>query len=192
MRSETLERYLGTLSGRLPDSVVEELADGLEETWHRYLGLGLAPEEAAAAAVTEFGAPDVIMAEFARAHPGRRAARRLLAAGPIVGLCWAVALVTGRAWSWPVPVPARIVPGVALVAVMVLLAVAGRGIRCRSAGRAGAAACIGTAALDAFMIIGVLATDPAARWVAAVAMAASAARLVLSVRLLRPILAWGG
>ena len=191
MRSETLERYLGTLSGQLPRPVVEELADGLEETWHRYLRLGLPPEEAAAAAVAEFGAPDVIAAEFARSHPGRRAARRLLAAGPAVGLCWAAVLVTGRAWSWPVPVPARIVPGVALVAVMVLLAVAVRGIRYRSVGLAGAAGCIGTAALDAFMIIGVLAADPAARW-AAVAMTASAARLVLSVRLLRPVLAWGG
>jgi len=192
MRSETLERYLGTLSVQLPGPVVEELADGLEETWHRYLCLGLAPEEAAAAAVAEFGPPDVIVTEFARGHPGRRAARRLLAAGPAVGLCWAVVLVTGRAWSWPVPMPARIVPGVALVAVVVLLAVGVRGIRYRSVGLAGAAGCIGTAALDAFMIIGVLAADPAARWAAAVAMTASAARLVLSVRLLRPVLAWGG
>src|SRR4051812_27850025 len=111
MRSETLERYLDTLSGQLPGPVVEELADGLEETWRRYLCLGLAPEEAAAATVAEFGAPDVIVAEFARAHPGRRAARRLLAAGPVVGLCWAVALVTGRAWTWPVPAASQIVPG---------------------------------------------------------------------------------
>ena len=192
MRSEALERYLDTLSGQLPGPVVEELADGLEETWRRYLCLGLAPEEAAAAAVAEFGAPDVIVAEFARTHPGRRAARRLLAAGPIVGLCWAVALVTSRAWSWPVPVSARIVPGVALVAVVVLLAVAVRGIRYRSVGRAGAAGCIGTAALDAFMIIGVLAADPPARWGMAVAMTASAARLMLSVRLLPPVLTWGG
>lgn len=42
------------------------------------------------------------------------------------------------------------------------------------------------------MIIGVLAADPADRWAAAVAMTASAARLVLSVRLLRPVLAGGG
>ena len=192
MRPETLGRYLDTLSGQLPGPVVEELADGLEETWRRHLSLGLAPEEAAAAAVAEFGAPDVIVAEFARAHPGRRAARRLLAAGPIVGLCWAVALVTGRAWSWPVPVPVRIVPGLALVAVVVLLAVAMRGTRYGSVGLAGAAGCIGTAALDAFMIIGVLAADPPARWGVAVAMTASAARLMLSVRLLPPVLTRGG
>jgi hypothetical protein len=103
-----------------------------------------------------------------------------------------VALVTGRAWTWPLPAAAGIVPGLALVAVVALLAVAVRTTRYRAAGRAGAAGCIGTAALDAFMIIGVLAADPAARWAVAVAMIASAARLGLSARLLRPVLAGGG
>jgi hypothetical protein len=42
------------------------------------------------------------------------------------------------------------------------------------------------AAPEAFMILGVLAADPAARRAAAVAMTASAARLGLSARLLRP------
>ena len=65
--------YLDALAGQLPGPVVEELAGGLEETYRRYLGLGLSPEAAA------------------------RAARWLLAAGPVVGACWAVAL----------PVPAR-------------------------------------------------------------------------------------
>ena len=135
--------------------------------------------------------PSLIAAEFARTHPARRAARRLLAAGPLVGACWAVALLTGRAWTWPVPVAAGIVPGVILVAVVALVAVAARGIRYRSVGRAGTAGCIGAAALDGFMIIGVLAADPAARWAVAVAMAASAVRLGLSVRLLRSVLANG-
>ena len=183
--------YLDALAGQLPGPVVEELAGGLEETYRRHLGMGLNPEAAARATVAEFGDPGLIAAEFARAHPARRAARRLLAAGPLVGACWAVALVTGRAWTWPVPVAARIVLGVILVAVVALLAVAARGIRYRSVGRAGTAGCIGTAALDGFMIIGVLAADPAARWVAAAAMTASAARLGLSVRLLRPVLASG-
>lgn len=184
--------YLDALAGQLPGPVVEELADGLEETYRRHLGLGLTPEAAAAAAVTEFGEPDLVAAEFARAHPARRASRRLLVIGPVVGLFWAVALITGRAWAWPVPMAARIVPGVALVAVVALLAVAARGIRYRSVGRAGAAGCVGTAALDAFMIIGVLSADPAARWAAAVAVTASAARLGLNARLLRSALARNG
>jgi len=187
-----ITRYLDVLAGQLPGPVVEELAGGLEETYRRHLGLGLAPEAAAQAAVAEFGAPELIAAEFARAHPARRAARRLLMTGPVVGSCWAVALLTGRAWAWPVPVAARIVPGLALVAVVVLLAVAARGIRYRPIGRAGVAGCIGTAALDAFMIIGVPAADPAARWAVAVAITASAARLALNVRLMRPVLAGNG
>jgi hypothetical protein len=184
--------YLETLSGQLPGPVVEELADGLEETYRRHRSLGLAPEAAAVAAVAEFGAPELIAVEFARAHPARRAARRLLAVGPAVGLCWAVALVTGRAWTWPVPVAAGIAPGLALLAVVTLLAVAARTTRYRAAGRAGAAGCIGTAVLDTFMILGVLAADPAARWAVAAAMIASAARLGLSARLLRPVLAGNG
>jgi hypothetical protein len=186
-----IARYLDALAGQLPGPVVEELADGLEETYRRHLSLGLTPEAAAEAAVTEFGDPDLIAAEFARAHPARRAARRLLVIGPAVGLFWAIALITGRAWTWPVPLAARIVPGVTLLAVVALLAVAARGIRYRPVGRAGTAGCVGTAALDAFMIVGVLAADPAATWALAVAMTASAARLGLSARLLRPVLASG-
>jgi hypothetical protein len=184
--------YLDALSRQLPSHVVEELADGLEETYRRHLGLGLAPETAARAAAAEFGDPDLIAAEFTRVHPARRAARRLLAAGPAVGLCWAVALVTGRAWTWPVPMVAGLVPGVVLMAVVAVLAFAARSTRYRSIGRAGVAGCIGTAALDAFMIIGVLAADPAARWAVAMAIAASAARLVLNVSLVRSALTASG
>jgi hypothetical protein len=191
-RPGLIARYLDSLAGQLPGSVVEELADGLEETYRRHLGLGLTPEAAAEAAVTEFGDPNLIAAEFARGHPARRAARRLLVIGPVVGVCWAVALLTGHAWAWPVPMAARIVPGAALVAIVALLAVAAGGVRYRFVGRAGAAGCIGTAALDAFMIIGVLAADPAARWAVAVAVTASAARLALNMRLMRPVLAGNG
>jgi hypothetical protein len=191
MRAEELKGHLDALARELPGPVVEELADGLEETYRRYLGLGLAPGAAVEAAVAEFGDPELIAAEFARAHPARRAARWLLMTGPVVGSCWAVALVTGRAWTWPVPVAARIMPGLALVAVVALLAIAARSTRYRSAGRAGAAGCLGTAALDAVMIIGVLAADPSLRWAVIMATTASVARLALNVRLLRPALAGG-
>src|SRR6185437_9041263 len=86
--------HLDALAGQLPGPVVEELAGGLEDTYRRHLGLGLASEAAARAAVAEFGDPGLIAAESA------------------------------RAWTWPVPVAARIVPGVILVAVVALLAVA--------------------------------------------------------------------
>lgn len=176
--------YLAQLSRQLPAPLAEELADGLDETYHRYLGLGLPPEAAAEAAVAEFGDPELIAAEFTRAHPVRRAARALLRIGPLVGACWVVALVTGRAWTWPVPLTAGLVPGTALVIAVVLLGVAARTTRYRPAARAGMAGCVGTVALDASMIIGVLVADPAVRSAAVVAMAASAARLGFSARLL--------
>jgi hypothetical protein len=81
--------YLDAMAGQLPGPVVAELAGGLEETYRRHLGLGLglASKPAARAAVTEFGDPGLIAAEFTRVHPARPAARRLLAAGPVVGAC---------------------------------------------------------------------------------------------------------
>jgi hypothetical protein len=179
--------YLGAVARQLPGPVVEELADGLAETYQHHLALSHDPEAAAQAAVAEFGAPELIVAEFARTHPARRAARRLLATGPVVGSCWAVALVTSRAWTWPVPVTARIVLGLALVTVVVLLAATARSTRYRTVGRAGTAGCIGLASLDASMIIGVLVADPAVRPALVVALAASVARLVFSARLAGPL-----
>ena len=180
--------YLNVLSRQLPAAVVEELADGLEETYRRHLGLGLGPEAAARATVAEFGDPQAIAAEFARMHPARHAARRLLTVGPIVGSCWAVALITGRAWTWPVPVIGAIAPGLALITVVALLAVAAFGCRYRATARTGTAGCVGTVALDTSVIVGVAVADPAITWAVVTAMTASAIRVGLSTRLLR--LSW--
>jgi hypothetical protein len=54
------------LSVDLPPRIVEELADGLEETYRHRLAEGLAEDAAARAAVAEFGEPPVIVAAFTR------------------------------------------------------------------------------------------------------------------------------
>ena len=181
--------YLDALAGQLPGAVVEELAGGLEETYRRYLGLGLPRGGGAAPGRVRRPGPDRGGVRPRAPGPPRRSpgAGGRAGDGGVLG---------GGAGHRPRvdlagPVAARIVPGVILVAVVALLAVAARGIRYRPVGRAGTAGCVGIAALDGFMIIGVLAADPAARWAVAVAMAASAVRLGLSVRLLRPVLANG-
>ena len=184
-----IREYLAVLSTQLPAPVVEELADGLAETHQSYLRKGLATDLAAEAAVSEFGEPHLIVAEFARVNPARRAARRLLVAGPAVGGCWAAALITGRAWDWLLPLPARILPGLALITVISLLAAAAFGRPYQFAARAGAAGCIGTVLLDTVMIIGVALAIPALTWVTIGAVAASTARIAFSGRTLRPILA---
>jgi hypothetical protein len=180
--------YLTALSAQLPATVVEELADGLGQTQQRYLSEGLTPDAAADAAMAEFGEPQVIVAAFTRLSPARHAARRLLAAGPVVGGCWAAALITGRAWTWPVPGAARLLFGIALIAVIGLLATAAFGRRYRSARRAGAAACAGITALDSIMLITVVLAIPVLIWPVILAAAASTARLTFSARALRAVL----
>ena len=105
--------YLAALSAELPAPVVVELAGGLEQTHRHYLGQGLDPDAAARAAVAEFGEPQVVVAAFTSTSPARRAARKLLAIGPVVGACWGAALVINRAWAWPVPVGVRVQHAVA-------------------------------------------------------------------------------
>jgi hypothetical protein len=180
--------YLTALSGQLPGPVVEELADGLWQTRQRYLGQGMDADAAAGAAVAEFGAPDLILAAFTRLSPARRTARRLLACGPVIGGCWAAALIAGRAWTWPVPVVARVLFGVALIGVIGLLATAAFGRRYRRVGRAGAAGCVGIAALDTAMLITVALGVAVVIWPLILAGAASAARLTFTARALRPLL----
>jgi hypothetical protein len=181
--------YLAALAAQLPAPVAEELADGLAETYNSYLRQGLAPGRAAESAVTEFGEPHVIVDGFARVNPARSAARRLLWIGPAVGACWAAALITSQAWTWPVPPVTRILPGLILITVIGLLVTAAFGTRYRLAARAGAAGCAGTTLLDIMMIIGVAFAVPSMTWVMTAAMAASAGRIAFSARTLRAVLA---
>ena len=172
--------YLEVLAAQLPGPIVEELADGLTETHQSYLSRGLSADAAAEAAVEEFGSAEEILAGFARVNPARRAARRLLGFGPVVGGCWAAALATSRAW--PGPWPARVALGLALVSCVGLLAVAALDRRYRVAFYSSVAGCIGFAALDASLIVGVLVVAGVASWVTAVAMAFSSARIALCAR----------
>ncbi|MFD8130067.1 permease prefix domain 1-containing protein [Streptomyces mirabilis] len=122
-----IDAYLGSLHHQLPADVVSELADGLVETYEHYRGQGLTPDAAARAAIADFGTPDLVVAGFAQTAPGRRIARTLLFTGPLVGACWASALLTTQPWPPPVLAAARVVVPIALLTVVVLLVVAWRG-----------------------------------------------------------------
>jgi hypothetical protein len=184
-RPRLIDDYMTALSAALPWRIVEELADGLDETCSWHLGQGLAPDAAARAAVAEFGDPQVIVTAFTEASSGRRTARRLLFIGPAVGLCWAITLITARAWQWPVPMAARVLFGLALITVIGLLAAAAVGRRYRSVCRAAAAACVGTAILDVVLASTVLVMSPTLMWPAGVAVALSAGRSGFALRSLR-------
>jgi hypothetical protein len=183
-----IREYIATVSARLPGSIADELADGLTETYLSCLRDGQAADVAARSAIAEFGDPDVIIAEFTRGNPARRGARRLLATGPVVGACWAAALITGHATAWQVPDAVRVLLGLTLAAVIAVFAVAARGIRYRLTTRTALAGCIGVTGLDLCVITGVLVAAPAVSWITIAAVAASSARITLSTRTLRSLL----
>jgi hypothetical protein len=184
-----IKDYLAALSAQLPAPIVAELTDGLEQTYRHYLDQGLGPAAAAEAALAEFGGPQIVVAAFTGANPARRAARKLLATGPVVGACWGTALVLNRAWTWPVPLGVRVLLGMALITIIGLLAAAAFGSRYRSAGRAAAAGCAGIAALDATMLTAITLAVPAVIWPVIVAAMASAVRITFATRGLRWVLA---
>jgi len=183
-----IEDYRAAVSAQLPAAIVDELADGLAETYRSYLDQGLGPDAAARAAVSEFGEPALVVAAFTRASPARSVARRLLMTGPVVGACWGAVLVAGRAWTWPVPVAVRALLGMALAGAIVLLAVAALLPRYRPARRAATAACAGLAAMDAAAIAAVSVLARYAPLPVLLAVPASAARIAFTARAMRSVL----
>ncbi|WP_425954868.1 hypothetical protein [Xylanimonas sp. McL0601] len=185
-----IDDYVGALAAQLPDAVVSELADGLTETFDRFRREGLDPDAAARASMTEFGRPSEIVAAFVESDPVRRAARRLLVTGPVVGLCWATALVTNHVWTRPASALLPFAPGGLLVITIALLAAASFGRRYHAVRWTGTAACLGMAVVDVTMLtVALLAAPGLVLWpVVVLAGTASAARIAFSARTLRAAL----
>jgi hypothetical protein len=181
---QLIEAHLRVLAGRLPAEVVDELADGLIETWQRHLATGLPPTEAARAAIAEFGTAEQITAAFVTQSPGRRHARFLLVTGPLVGAAWGASLLIGRAWTWPVPAPAEAAFGLVLVVVVALLVASATSRRSYRRARLGRSAGLGLLALDTGMLAAVALAAPALVWPMVVAIPVSLARIMLTLRAL--------
>ena len=179
---ELIDRYLAALRGRLSAETIEELADGLSEAHRRYRTTGLGPDAAARAAITEFGEPDVVVAAFVRQAPGRRAAVALLCSGPIIGGCWAMSLIVGQAWSWPLPPTVRMVFGFVLTTVIILLVLAATGRRSLRRTRLAVVGALGLICLDAAALATVALTAPAFVWPMALAVPGSLLRMTITVR----------
>jgi hypothetical protein len=80
---------------RRREQILAELHDGLIQATDRYLATGLTPEQAATAAVAQFGSPpavaDAFAGELATAY-ARRTIACYLATGPLVGIWWLLLL----------------------------------------------------------------------------------------------------
>jgi hypothetical protein len=183
-----IQEYQAAISARLPGRIAEELADGLDDTYRSYLGQGLSPDAAARAAVAEFGEPEIVAAAFTRSSPSRRIARQLLAIGPAVGACWAAVLIASPAWSWPVPVPVRVLAGAALIVIIAMLGIAASARRYLLARRAAAAACSGLVVLDMLAVSVAVLSIWSLPWPVILALPASTFRAGFIARAIRSVL----
>jgi hypothetical protein len=121
-----IDGYLAMLARQLPPDAVDELADGLTETYLRQRSAGLEPDAAARAAITEFGAPGTVLAAFAGQATGRGYRRTRLAAGAGLGLIGldgtllATVMLIAPPFAWPMAlaVPASLARMVLTARVM--------------------------------------------------------------------------
>ena len=180
MSSQLIENYVAALHQRLPVTVADEAADGLIETYERHLAAGAGEQEAAHAAVAEFGELGMVVGEFTSQAPGRRAARVLLATGPVAGACWAAVLVASRAWTWPVPAAVPLSAGAVLLLAVLALALAATSRRSYQRTRITAAASPAILLLDAAAVAAVLLAAPALTWALGLAVAASLTRMAFT------------
>ena len=174
--------YLDGLARRLPADAVDELADGLGETYRHHLSREPDPDGAARAAIAEFGAADVVVAAFVRESPGRRVALGLLYSGPTVGVCWAATLVAGHAGTWPVPASVKATVAATLLAAIACLVTAATSRRSYRRTRVTAAGGVGLIVLDVIVLGTVLLAGVPLVWPMVVAVPASLTRLALTAR----------
>jgi hypothetical protein len=99
-----LEGWLTELTSRLGGpararaAIVAELRDGLDDATAAGQAAGLPPDQAAQAAIAEFGDPATIAAAFApelAAARARRTGLALLASGPLIAATWLAAITSG-------------------------------------------------------------------------------------------------
>ena len=189
MPGDLISSYLAGLNRSLPADLTEELADGLAAAREQHQAAGLGADEAARAAVAEFGSARKLAEDFTRQAPGRRAARLLLASGPAVGACWGAALIATRAWTWPVPDAARLAVGAVLLLTIAVLAGAATSTRSYRRTRLAVPGGIALIALDMTMTTAVLTIAPAVTWILAIGVVASLTRIGMTVRLVPSVLA---
>jgi len=186
--NQLIDGYLAGLARRLPADAVDELADGLTETYLRYRSGGLETDPAARAAIAEFGDADLVLTAFVRQAPGRRAAWALLFGGPVVGVCWAATLIVDRAWTWPVPRWLAPAIGVTLLVAVAMLVLAATGRRSYRRTQLAAGAGLVVIGLDGAILAAMAFIAPPFVWPLALAVPASLARLTLTARVMPRLL----
>jgi hypothetical protein len=201
---DALAAYLSDLAAQLHgprrrrEAIFTELRDGLEQATEDRIATGLAPDQAAAAAITQFGSPgavaDAFAGELTTAY-ARRTIACFIATGPLVGIWWLL-LLHPSPWRTGLITFVAAIPVIPLIIAAIAtaggtLATTGRLIRWlpETGPRRALAATIALAMLcmiiDVTMISMIMVFAAPTRPLMIIAVAASLTRIVCSVTTMR-------
>jgi hypothetical protein len=201
---DALPAYLSDLAAQLHgprrrrEAILTELRDGLEQATENRIATGLAPDQAAAAAITQFGSPcavaDAFAGELATAY-ARRTIAWFIATGPLVGIWWLL-LLHPSPWRTGLIALVAAIPVIPLIIAAIAtaggtLATTGRLMRWlpETGPRRALAATIAIAMLcviiDLTMITMVVVSDGPTTSLMIIAFAASLTRIVCSITAVR-------
>jgi hypothetical protein len=196
--------YLSDLAAQLPgprrrrEAILTELRDGLEQATKDRIATGLAPDLAAAAAITQFGSPgavaDAFAGELTTAY-ARRTSACFIATGPLVGIWWLL-LLHPSPWRTGLIAFVSAIPVIPLIVAAIAaaggtLATTGRLMRWlpETGPRRALAATIAIAMLcmiiDLTMIIMIMGSRAPSRPLMIIAVAASLTRILCSITTVR-------
>jgi hypothetical protein len=124
-----ISAYLDDIGARLVGprrrrrQILAELSDGLDHATERLTAGGMPADQAAAAAVAQFGSPDAVADAFADeliTAYARRTMARYVITGPLVGIWWLL-LVRPEPWAGPTALLA-VIPVLPLIGLAVATA----------------------------------------------------------------------
>lgn len=202
--ADTPAAYLSDLAAQLRgprrrrEAILTELRDGLEQATKDHSATGLPPDQAAAAAISQFGNPyavaDAFAGELATAY-ARRTIAWFIATGPLVGIWWLL-LLHPSPWRTGLIALLAAIPVIPLILLVIItaggtLATTGRLIRWlpETGPRRALAATIAIATLcmiiDLTMITILTVSDAPTGPLMIIACAASLTRIVCSLTTMR-------
>jgi len=201
---DALAAYLADLAARLRgphhrrQAILAELSDGLDQAAQDHRAAGLTPDQAATAAIAQFGTPqavaDAFGGELATAY-ARRTIVWFIATGPLVGIWWLL-LLHPNPWRTGLIALVAAIPAIPLIAIAIVtaggtFATTGRLMRWlpETGPHRALAATITIAAIciigDLTVITMLLASGTPTRPLGLVAIAASLTRLACSITVVR-------
>jgi hypothetical protein len=199
-----LATYLSDVGARLRgprrrrEAILAELRDGLDQATDDRVASGVPPDQAAAAAICQFGRPqavaDAFGGELATAY-ARRTVAWFIATGPLVGIWWLL-LLHPSPWRTGLIALLAAIPVIPLIIAAIAtaggtLATTGRLMRWlpETGPRRALAATIAIAMLcmiiDLTMITMIMVSGAPARPLVIIALAASLTRIVCSITTVR-------